>query len=127
MRHRTTTLDSLARRPTLRRQPDHGATSVQVFQLDLFEFVLASVGQISPFLRVESTEGSRPATARTGSIPAGGMVWKSVRSLNDLANSRSHAPADPLDPPPERCDLLVVGAGILGLATARELALRHPG
>ncbi len=29
--------------------------------------------------------------------------------------------------PPERCDLAVVGAGILGLAVARELARRHPG
>jgi 2-hydroxyglutarate dehydrogenase len=29
--------------------------------------------------------------------------------------------------PPERCDLAVVGAGILGLAVARELAGRHPG
>jgi (S)-2-hydroxyglutarate dehydrogenase len=28
--------------------------------------------------------------------------------------------------PPERCDLLVVGAGILGLAVARELCLRSP-
>jgi (S)-2-hydroxyglutarate dehydrogenase len=28
--------------------------------------------------------------------------------------------------PLERCDLLVVGAGILGLAVARELCLRHP-
>jgi L-2-hydroxyglutarate oxidase len=28
--------------------------------------------------------------------------------------------------PPSECDLLVVGAGIVGLATARELALRHP-
>jgi 2-hydroxyglutarate dehydrogenase len=53
------------------------------------------------------------------------MVWKSVRSVNDPANT-SRAPAGRFDPPPERCDLLVVGAGILGLATARELALRHP-
>src|SRR5437868_4237163 len=30
------------------------------------------------------------------------------------------------DPVPDRCDLVVVGAGILGLATARELARRHP-
>ncbi len=30
------------------------------------------------------------------------------------------------DPPPE-CDVVVVGAGIVGLATARELALRHDG
>jgi L-2-hydroxyglutarate oxidase len=30
------------------------------------------------------------------------------------------------DPPPEQCDVAVVGAGILGLAAARELALRHP-
>jgi (S)-2-hydroxyglutarate dehydrogenase len=28
--------------------------------------------------------------------------------------------------PPERCDLAVVGAGLLGLAVARELAGRHP-
>jgi 2-hydroxyglutarate dehydrogenase len=28
--------------------------------------------------------------------------------------------------PPERCDLLVVGAGILGLAVARELTARYP-
>jgi 2-hydroxyglutarate dehydrogenase len=30
------------------------------------------------------------------------------------------------DPAPERCDLAVVGAGILGLAAARELQQRHP-
>ena len=29
--------------------------------------------------------------------------------------------------PPERCDLAVIGAGIVGLAVARELALGHPG
>ena len=29
--------------------------------------------------------------------------------------------------PPERCDLAVVGAGIVGLAVAHELALRRPG
>jgi 2-hydroxyglutarate dehydrogenase len=29
--------------------------------------------------------------------------------------------------PPRECDVVVVGAGILGLATARELALRHDG
>src|SRR3954467_6393348 len=28
--------------------------------------------------------------------------------------------------PPERCDVAVVGAGILGLAAARELTRRHP-
>jgi 2-hydroxyglutarate dehydrogenase len=31
------------------------------------------------------------------------------------------------DPPPDRCDIAVVGAGILGLATARELTRRRPG
>jgi 2-hydroxyglutarate dehydrogenase len=30
-------------------------------------------------------------------------------------------------PPPDQCDLAVVGAGILGLATARELTNRHSG
>ena len=29
--------------------------------------------------------------------------------------------------PPSECDVIVVGAGIVGLATARELALRHDG
>jgi 2-hydroxyglutarate dehydrogenase len=31
------------------------------------------------------------------------------------------------DPPPNRCDVAVVGAGILGLAAARELTQRRPG
>src|SRR3954469_11676801 len=31
-----------------------------------------------------------------------------------------------IDPAPESCDVAVVGAGILGLAAARELTLRHP-
>src|SRR5689334_18021713 len=35
--------------------------------------------------------------------------------------------AMPSNPVPERCDVVVVGAGILGLATARELERRHPG
>ena len=30
-------------------------------------------------------------------------------------------------PPPAECDVAVVGAGIVGLAVARELRLRHPG
>ncbi len=34
---------------------------------------------------------------------------------------------DPAADPPERCDLAVVGGGIVGLAVARELALRFPG
>jgi len=29
-------------------------------------------------------------------------------------------------PPPERCDLAIVGGGIIGLAVARELTRRHP-
>jgi len=35
------------------------------------------------------------------------------------------SPSPPADPPRE-CDFAVVGAGIVGLAAARELALRHP-
>src|ERR687887_426753 len=34
--------------------------------------------------------------------------------------------ASPPDRPPRECDLVVVGAGIVGLATAAELARRHP-
>jgi (S)-2-hydroxyglutarate dehydrogenase len=37
----------------------------------------------------------------------------------------SHATALPNDAPRE-CDIAVIGAGIVGLAVARELALRHP-
>jgi 2-hydroxyglutarate dehydrogenase len=33
----------------------------------------------------------------------------------------------PADPPPSECDVAIVGGGIVGLATARELALRHDG
>jgi 2-hydroxyglutarate dehydrogenase len=40
----------------------------------------------------------------------------------DLSGSRAHVS----DPAPERCDIAVVGAGILGLAAARELTRRHP-
>ncbi|CAN5480002.1 L-2-hydroxyglutarate oxidase [soil metagenome] len=33
----------------------------------------------------------------------------------------------PLAEPPAECDVVIVGAGIVGLATARELAMRHDG
>jgi 2-hydroxyglutarate dehydrogenase len=36
------------------------------------------------------------------------------------------ATVDDATDPPRECDLAVVGAGIVGLAVARELALRHP-
>ena len=36
-------------------------------------------------------------------------------------------PAEPSTAPPAECDLAVVGAGIVGLAVARELSLRRPG
>jgi 2-hydroxyglutarate dehydrogenase len=39
-----------------------------------------------------------------------------------LASENGHA-----GPPPERCDLVVVGGGILGLAVAREWLARRPG
>src|SRR5690242_9171659 len=45
-----------------------------------------------------------------------------MRAMLMLAYDRPMA-----DPghPPSQCDVVVVGAGIVGLATARELALRH--
>ena len=43
-----------------------------------------------------------------------------------MSTSVSAVSADPSAPPPA-CDFAVVGAGIVGLATARELALRSPG
>src|SRR5215211_1735879 len=36
------------------------------------------------------------------------------------------APHPTIADPPSHCDIAVVGAGIIGLAAARELALRHP-
>src|SRR5919108_82560 len=36
------------------------------------------------------------------------------------------APKTPIADPPAACDVAVIGAGIVGLAAARELALRHP-
>ncbi len=30
-------------------------------------------------------------------------------------------------PAPQRCDVAIVGAGIVGLAVAHEMVLRHPG
>src|SRR3954467_9258195 len=32
----------------------------------------------------------------------------------------------PMSEPPSRCDVVVIGGGILGLAVARELLIRHP-
>ena len=36
------------------------------------------------------------------------------------------APSPATSPPPTACDIAVIGAGIVGLATARELRKRHP-
>src|SRR5687767_2519570 len=41
------------------------------------------------------------------------------------AMSPPRASATASAPPPRGCDIAVVGAGIVGLASARELALRH--
>src|SRR5215208_8237337 len=61
----------------------------------------------------------------SGPVPYGadtGMC-RFVDSIVMLAYDRTMAGSDP----PRECDVVVVGAGILGLATARELALRHDG
>ncbi len=39
----------------------------------------------------------------------------------------SPGPAQPSSAPPARCDIAIVGGGIVGLALARELTRRHPG
>lgn len=41
--------------------------------------------------------------------------------LNAIDSASRHGP------PPTGCDIVVVGAGIVGLATARALTRRHPG
>lgn len=43
-----------------------------------------------------------------------------------MAGPFAYAASAVADPPPDRCDVAVVGAGILGLAVARELLARDP-
>ena len=59
-----------------------------------------------------------PPGARIPSVPSPGAPSRG-------APYRGAPP--PGAPPPARCDLAVVGGGILGLAVARELGRRHPG
>ncbi|HMH47884.1 MAG TPA: L-2-hydroxyglutarate oxidase [Solirubrobacteraceae bacterium] len=48
-------------------------------------------------------------------------------SSRSAASSGPPASSGPLDaPPPARCDLTVIGGGIVGLAVTRELIRRHP-
>src|SRR5271155_5157624 len=49
------------------------------------------------------------------------MPSRSVRSLTATGEDERHAGPGP----PPRCDLAMVGGGILGLALARELSRRH--
>ena len=44
-----------------------------------------------------------------------------------MSKPRARSLATERNEPPDSCDAVVVGAGILGLATARELTLRHDG
>jgi (S)-2-hydroxyglutarate dehydrogenase len=79
-------------------------------------------------MRIASMMTFPPLRAGRGS-PAGGE--------KDLTDGRvggygevmagSQAAIGVSEPAPARCELAVVGGGILGLAVARELALRHPG
>lgn len=48
-------------------------------------------------------------------------------SQPDVIGDRPPAAGPPVAPPPSECDLVVVGAGLVGLATARELLARRPG
>src|SRR3954465_12578164 len=56
------------------------------------------------------------------SRPAAPSMMLFPRVHRQSCEVRAMAP----DPAPEKWDILVVGAGILGLATARELSRRHP-
>jgi (S)-2-hydroxyglutarate dehydrogenase len=49
-----------------------------------------------------------------------------VSSSSPAARLAALAPAESPEAPPTRCDLAVVGGGIIGLAVARELTRRHP-
>ncbi len=62
----------------------------------------------------------RRAGGRGGSHGSGRTRDRRRASLRVVSASPPH------QPPPERCDLAVVGGGILGLAVARELIARHP-
>ncbi len=47
-------------------------------------------------------------------------------TVADVSTAHLSADAQPFAPAPSRCDLAIVGGGILGLAAARELSGRHP-
>jgi 2-hydroxyglutarate dehydrogenase len=49
-----------------------------------------------------------------------------VSSSSPAASLAAFPPAESPEAPPARCDLAIVGGGIIGLAVARELTRRHP-
>ncbi len=80
-------------------------------------------------------EGERPEAVVLGLIgPAlprrQGLARERQLRLDRRLEGQRHATSlafVPAPEPPRECDLAVVGAGIVGLAVARELALRHDG
>src|SRR3989440_821921 len=83
--------------------------------------------------RLMSRDAVRPCETAIqpplGTTPARGNVPAEKGTLNALAvpGARPTALTGPLHDPSGECDLVVVGAGIVGLAVARELSERHPG
>src|SRR3954447_11850544 len=56
----------------------------------------------------------------------GGFRGRAIPAILARPTATRIAPMSGTDPP-RRCDVVVVGAGIVGLAAARELTLRHDG
>src|SRR5205814_2361479 len=84
--------------------------------------------------RKPSYLGSYPHSSPSGSCLRESASWGSTGGFSGRATRRWYWETEPMTrlaqtvaAPPAECDAVVIGAGIVGLATARELALRHDG
>src|SRR5215204_3809443 len=69
----------------------------------------------------------RRARGRHPRVRGRGIAHLARRGPRCETSAALPVPPTPRADPPRECDLAVVGAGIVGLAAARELALRHDG
>ncbi len=100
----------------------------------------ASIGGSGRMKRTHHQKASIPSTtAVTIAISIGPQTERSIPSASSATRGNTNSTAiaakmilpymasPQVSQPPAECDVVVVGAGIVGLAVARELALRHDG
>ena len=85
-----------------------------------------SVPSTKAIARKPSYFGSYAQPSSVGKLLARERELRFHRGLEGQRHAASLASVSPSRPPRE-CDVVVVGAGIVGLAVARELVLRHDG